>query len=176
MPSLVAQLVKNSPAMQETRFNPCVGKIPWRIPTPVFLPGESHGQRSLVGYHPWGCKESDTTHRTEHTAQSPTSVFLGFPGGSAGKESASNVGDWVQSLGWEDLLGKGIATHFSILAWRIPWCYKEPDTSNFHFLDVPSASLNGFEGRQSSRRKISTFHFFHWIFSKLFKSGSKCFS
>ena len=34
---------------------------------------------------------------------------------------------------------------------------------------------NGFEGRQSSRRKISTFHFFHWVFSKLFKSGSKCF-
>ena len=32
-------------------------------PTPVFLPGESHGQRSLVGYNPWGCKESDTTER-----------------------------------------------------------------------------------------------------------------
>ena len=30
-------------------------------PTPVFLPGESHGQRSLVGYSPWGCKESNTT-------------------------------------------------------------------------------------------------------------------
>ena len=46
------------------RFNPWVGKIPWRRawqPTPVFLPGESHGQRSLVGYSPWGCKESDTT-------------------------------------------------------------------------------------------------------------------
>ena len=41
-----------------------VGKIPWRRkwqPTPVFLPGESHGQRSLVGYSPWGHKESDTT-------------------------------------------------------------------------------------------------------------------
>ena len=33
---------------------------PWQ-PTPGFLPGESHGQRSLVGYSPWGCKESDTT-------------------------------------------------------------------------------------------------------------------
>ena len=42
------------------RFNPWVGKIPWRRtqqPTPVFLPGESRGQRSLVGYSPWGCKE-----------------------------------------------------------------------------------------------------------------------
>ena len=121
MPSLVAQLVKNSPAMQETRFNPCVGKIPWRIPTPVFLPGESHGQRSLVGYHPWGCKESDTTHRTEHTAQSPTSVFLGFPGGSAGKESACNVGDLGSIAGWEDPLEKEMATHSSIFIWKIPW-------------------------------------------------------
>ena len=33
-------------------------------PTPVFLPGESHGQRRLMGYHPWGCRESDTTEVT----------------------------------------------------------------------------------------------------------------
>ena len=41
------------------RFNPWVREIPWRRkwqPTPVFLPGKSHGQRSLVGYNPWGCK------------------------------------------------------------------------------------------------------------------------
>ena len=41
-------------------------RSPWRRerqPTPVFLPGEFHGQRSLVGYSPWGCKESDTTKR-----------------------------------------------------------------------------------------------------------------
>ena len=40
-------------------FNPWVRKIPWRTawqPTPVFLPGESHGQRSLVGDSPWGCR------------------------------------------------------------------------------------------------------------------------
>ena len=45
-------------------FGPWFGKIPWRRerqPTPVFLPGESHGQRSLAGYSPWGHKESDTT-------------------------------------------------------------------------------------------------------------------
>ena len=43
---------------------PGSGRSPWRRkwqPTPVFLPGESHGQRSLVGYSPRGCKESDTT-------------------------------------------------------------------------------------------------------------------
>ena len=41
------------------RFSPCVGKIPWRRkwqPTPVFLPEKSHGQRSLLGYSPWGHK------------------------------------------------------------------------------------------------------------------------
>ena len=101
--SLVAQLVKNLPAMQETPvqflgredplgrdrlptpvffgfpdcsdgkesacnegdlgsipgFDPWVGKIPWRRawqPTPVFLPGESHGQRRLAGYCPGGCR------------------------------------------------------------------------------------------------------------------------
>ena len=54
-------------------FNPWVGKIPWRRkwqPIPVFLPGKSHGQRSLVGYSPWGHEELDTTeqlhfHRVE---------------------------------------------------------------------------------------------------------------
>ena len=51
----------------------------------------------------------------------PTSVFLGFPGGSSGKESACNAETWIQSLGWEDPLEKGIATHSSMLAWRIPW-------------------------------------------------------
>ena len=37
-------------------------------PTPVFLPGESHGQRSLAGYSPWGCRELDTTERLTHTS------------------------------------------------------------------------------------------------------------
>ena len=48
-------------------FDPWVRKIPWRRawqPTPVFLPGGSHGQRSLAGYSPWGHKESDTTKAT----------------------------------------------------------------------------------------------------------------
>ena len=44
-----------------------------------------------------------------------------FPGGSDGKVSAYNAGDRVQSLGGEDLLEKEMATHSSILAWKIPW-------------------------------------------------------
>ena len=50
----------------------------------------------------------------------PTPVFLGFPGGSAGKESTCNAETWVQSLSLEDPLEKGKATPSSILAWRIP--------------------------------------------------------
>ena len=48
-------------------FDPWVGKIPWRRawqPTAVFLPGESHGQRSLEGYSPQGHKQQDTTEVT----------------------------------------------------------------------------------------------------------------
>ena len=50
------------------RFDLWVGKIFWRMawqPTAGFLPGESHGQRSLVGYSPWAHKESDMTEVTE---------------------------------------------------------------------------------------------------------------
>ena len=49
------------------RFDPWVRKFSWRRawrPTPVFLPGESHGQRSLEGYSPWGHKESVMTKVT----------------------------------------------------------------------------------------------------------------
>ena len=64
--SLVAQTVKNPPAMQETWVRFLGLEDPWRRawqPTPVFLPGESHGQRSLVGYSPWGHKELNMTER-----------------------------------------------------------------------------------------------------------------
>ena len=47
--------------------------------------------------------------------------ILGFPGGSAGKESVARWETRVQSLGWEDTLKKRMATQSSILAWRIPW-------------------------------------------------------
>ena len=62
-------VVKNHLSMQETltRVRSLGGKIPWRRawqPTPVFLPGESHGQRSLSGYSPWGRKELDTIEAT----------------------------------------------------------------------------------------------------------------
>ena len=79
-----------------------VGKVLWRRkwqPTPVFLPRESHGQRSLAGYSPWGCKKSDTT---------------------------ANVGD-IRDMGsvfpWgqEYPLEEEMATHSSIFVWKMLW-------------------------------------------------------
>ena len=71
--SQVALVVNNMLANagnMRCRFNPWVKKIPWRRawqPTPVFLPGESHGQRSLEGYNPEGVKELDTMEAILHT-------------------------------------------------------------------------------------------------------------
>ena len=68
--SLIAHLVKNLPA-GDPRLDSWVGKIRWRrewLPTPVFWPGEFHGQRSLTGYSPWGNKEWDMTKQLS-TAQ-----------------------------------------------------------------------------------------------------------
>ena len=68
---------------RKRRFNPWDGKILWRrkwlptpvfffffsffLSTPVFLPSKSHGQRSLVGYSPWGRQESDMTEQLFNT-------------------------------------------------------------------------------------------------------------
>ena len=63
-------MIKNLLAMQEIGFNPWVGTIPWRrdwLPTSVFMPGESHGQRSLAGYIPLDLQELDTTEQLTHT-------------------------------------------------------------------------------------------------------------
>ena len=64
--SLVPQMVKRLSAMRETQVRSLGREDPleeeWQ-PTPVFLPGESHGGRSLIGYSPRGRKESDTTEQ-----------------------------------------------------------------------------------------------------------------
>ena len=64
--ALVAQSVKSLPAVQETWVGPLGQEDPqrkkWQL-TPVSLPGKSRGQKSLVGFSPWGCKESGKTAR-----------------------------------------------------------------------------------------------------------------
>ena len=149
--SLVAQLVKNPPAIQDFGFE----KIPWRrdrLPTPVFMgspddsdskestcsvgdlgsitglgryPGEGkgnplqysclenrHGQRSLTGCSPWGCKE---LNRTEQLSTAQHIVALGFFGSSAGKKSTCNAGDpsSIPGLGRSPGEGKGYPLQYS---------------------------------------------------------------
>ena len=123
---------------QDTQVSPCVGKIPWRRKwqsISVFLPGKSHGQRSLVGYSSWGHKESDMTEHTgthfECTSLvSPVNLSfltlpLGFPVGAYGKESTCQ---WrrCQKRGLIPGVGTGTRLQYSCLenschgrgAWR----------------------------------------------------------
>ena len=69
----------------------------------------------------------------------PIYLSIGFPGGSDGKESAMQE-TWVPSLGQEDPLEKGMATHSSILAWRIPQT-KEPIQPIFKWSIIESLKL-----------------------------------
>ena len=85
-------------------FDPWVGKIPWRKawqPTPVFLPGESHGQRNLAGYSPWGHKESGTTWNS----LAHTQTTQGFLGGSVVKNLClqcrrRGFEPWIRKIPW----------------------------------------------------------------------------
>ena len=69
--SLVAQTVKNPLQCWRPGFDPWIGKIPWRRTWPLqyFCLENPHGQRNLVGYSPWGCKEMDTTKVIEHSTE-----------------------------------------------------------------------------------------------------------
>ena len=85
--SLVAQTVKHLPAMQERRKR-------WH-PTPVLLPGESHGWRSLVGCSPWGHEESDITERPHfHFSLSCIGEGNGNPLQSSCLENPRDGGAW----------------------------------------------------------------------------------
>ena len=82
-----------------------------------------------ASFYLWG---SVTPHFAKNgTRDVPVKLDLtSFPGGSASKESASNAATQVQCLGQEDPLEKGMATHSSILAWKIPWT-EEPGELQF---------------------------------------------
>ena len=78
-----------------------ISLICWRRkwkPTPLFLPGEFHGQKSLEGYSPWGCKKSDTTEQLNHHYDQ--SHLLLLPWGSDSKESTRSAGDLGFISGW----------------------------------------------------------------------------
>ena len=108
--SLVAQLVKNLPAMQET---------------PVWFLGWEDSPREGIGY----LLQYSWASLVVQLVKNPPAMWE----------------TWVQSLGWEDTLEKGMATHSSILAWRIPWTIvpwgrKESDTTerlSLYFTTLP---------------------------------------
>ena len=76
--SLVAQRLKHLPTMWETQVQSLVWEDPlekkWQ-PTPVLLPGKFHGRRSVVGYSPWGRKESDTTELLHFHTDTPQRYY-----------------------------------------------------------------------------------------------------
>ena len=100
-------------------FDPWVGKIPWRRawqPTPVFLPGESHGQRSLAGYSPQGHKELNITEATGHACThiyiiSQTPLPSRLPHGIEQSSMCYTVGPC-----WLSILHKAVCT----------WPFKTP--------------------------------------------------
>ena len=74
LPSLVTQTVKNPPAMQKTQVHSLAREDPLEkemATTLVFLPAESQGQRSLVGYSPWGLKELEMIEQLTHSVSLP---------------------------------------------------------------------------------------------------------
>ena len=167
-------------------------KAKWH-PTPVLLPGKSHGQRSLEGCSPLGHWELDTTdftftfhfHALEKEMATHSSVLAWrIPGmaepGRLPSMGSHRVGhDWsdlaaaavcslvtqmaknlpamqetqVQSLGQEDPLEKGMATHSSILAWRIPWTEEPGRLQSMGSLRV---------GHDWLHFNFSLFTFMHW--------------
>ena len=95
----MAQTVKRLSAMQETRV-PSLGREDtlekeMAAHSTVSLPGKSHGRRSLVGYCPWGSKESDTTEQFHFTSlQGNLGILRG-----RGTEAARDGGKGVQKIG-----------------------------------------------------------------------------
>ena len=117
-------------------FKPDTWRRQWQ-PTPVLLPGKSHGWRGLVGYSPWSCEESDTAEQLHfHFSLSCAGEGNGNPLQCSYLENPRNGGAWwaavygvaqsgtrlkrlsssSRSLGWEAPLEKEMATHSSTLA------------------------------------------------------------
>ena len=87
--------------LRKPKFNPWFGKIPWRRewqPAPVLLPRKFHGQRSLVGYSPWGCKQLDMTDQPSTRVK----VYKS-PSGARNNRHGKKQTNWkvLQGRSWE---------------------------------------------------------------------------
>ena len=138
-------------------FDPQVGKIPWRRAqqsTPVFLPGESHGQRSLVGHSPQGCKELDMTEATQHTADFMTQYYC----------LAITSKFWP--VGIKEQIKKGTNAPFKEIFWKF-------NTGTFFFLQE---LINSHIQLQEVRTRKCSLYFFCLCLDKncrLYHQGKK---
>ena len=162
------------------RFYPWVRKIPWRRkwqPTRVFLSGESRRQRRLVGYSPWGRKESDTNtlHFLLKKTWKPSITIGNLRNDACGMYKYMYLAHLVKSLyrlilpmcsalssgsnclQLVILLEKAMAPHSSTLAWKIPWT-EEPGGLVVHGVARSRTWLSDF-----------TFTFFRREMLKIFK-------
>ena len=137
---------------QTCRVGPSLLIFTWRRrwqPTPVFLPGKSHGRTSLVGYSPWGCKESNTTERLHFThfmlyhwrrKWQPTPVFL--PGESHGHRSLAGHGPWSP----RGLDRTEVTKHARTYLYQCPSPFPQPRASFFFLLAMPCGILDSHPG------------------------------
>ena len=101
-------------------LHPWVGKIPWRRkrqPTPVFLPGKVHGQRSLAGYSPWSREELDTWMQTRGFQGDGQGPAWGSP--SKDVEEQPGSGSMYQQGGWRG----GATAVLRLRRWLGVWIY-----------------------------------------------------
>ena len=138
--SLVAQSVKICLQRRRPGFDYRVGKIPWRrerLPSPLFWPGEFHGQRSLMGYSPWGHKESDTTERLSlhHMAHHSLCHLLTRKISSLwGHELTSRNNSLTTGLRWVEYFETNNSQHFPVFLPQIS-CHRYAnfsDDGQFH--------------------------------------------
>ena len=111
--SLVAQLVKNPPAMQETWVQPWDGKIPWRrekLSIPVFWPGEFHEL-----YSPWGPKRSDMTERFSLHFTSVHITGKSIKHAMERKETETEIPVWYE-ICWRDPWMRGVRSELTVAA------------------------------------------------------------
>ena len=135
----VHRVVKSGTRLSDFTFTFIHWRRKWQ-PTPVFLPGESQGQGSLVGCRLWGHTELDMTEATLQQQQQQGDS--GFPGGSEGKESACNAGDpgLIPGFGTSPGEGNGNLLQYSCLypmdrgAWQATVHGVAGDTLHHHII------------------------------------------
>ena len=117
-------------------------------PTPVFLPGESHGWRGLVGYSPWGCKESDMTKQVTHTQrdisasqEKPLScMVMMFLGVTNWYLSSGQRGRWSRLPNSLQDTGQHLAENYSVVC--ITERLRSPESPGLTCCSDPEGSLS----------------------------------